>query len=176
MEWLTNERISILELAVTIFVPVFTFFMGRYTSYRSDCRKGMKELNSRFYQPFVTLYHNTRHAYAMNFVDLPLNVQAELVTLLLSNYECFSPFFKKKIDDLDQAFSGYSEELANGEKLLPDEEEFVEKVFESILASVTKQYKKNCRKLYCSIPKRIWYSVAETIIRMSYCRFWFRRK
>ena len=131
MEWLTNERISILELAVTIFVPVFTFFMGRYTSYRSDCRKGMKELNSRFYQPFVTLYHNTRHAYAMNFVDLPLNVQAELVTLLLSNYECFSPFFKKKIDDLDQAFSGYSEELANGDKLLPDEEEYVEKVFES---------------------------------------------
>jgi len=145
--------------------PVLTFFLGRYTSHLDDRRSGMKDINENFYKPFMGTYLEAHHAYALYFVDLDMKYQISLVEILLHNMNRVSPRIKKKILDLDQCYSGYSEDLRNGIKISSEDKEFVEKQFAEIYSYIEKQYIKNERKLYCSLWKRFLYSIQEFLIR-----------
>ena len=154
---LSNQIGAIITAVCTLIV----FFLGRYTSYRDDQRKGMKELNDCFYRPFLTTYNDAHRAYAYYVSDLPLDVQERLLTLLINYQSSCSPKISRDIMHFIAMYSGYSEELRNGEKLTQADELAIEQQFQKIYASIDKLCKKNSRKLYCSVSKRIWYRIVE---------------
>ena len=139
------------------FISLLLFFLGRYTAYRDDQRKGMKEINENFYQPFITIYDNARRAVALYVSDLPVEVQEELFRLLISYQYCCSPKLKQKIMFFNITYTGYSQELAAGNKLTEEENEFIDKSFFEIYNIIEKNLIKNSRKLYCSIAKSFFY-------------------
>lgn len=139
------------------FISMLLFFLGRYTSYRDDYRKGMKEINDNFYRPFVTIYDNARRAVALYTSDLPINVQEELFKLLITYQHCSSPRLKRKIMFFSVTYTGYSQEIANGRTLSDEENQFIDKSFFEIYNIIEKNLIKNSRKLYCSVPKRFFY-------------------
>ena len=54
-------------------------------------------------------------------------------------------------------YTGYSQELAAGNKLTEEENEFIDKSFFEIYNIIEKNLIKNSRKLYCSIAKSFFY-------------------
>lgn len=144
-----------------LLIALLTFFLGRYTSYRTDCRAGMKELNEQFYRPFINLYQYTRHAYALYFVDFPLETQKELERLLLDHRIHMSLFLRYQIIEFDKIFSGIMKDIEANEMLAEEEKQYVEKRFNSIYNYVENEYKKNCRKLYCTWLQRVGYWLLE---------------
>lgn len=160
---LSNQIGAIITAVCTLIV----FFLGRYTSYRDDQRKGMKELNDCFYRPFLTTYNDAHRAYAYYVSDLPLDVQERLLTLLINYQSSCSPKVSRDINDFIIMYSGYSQDIKNGEALTPDDKDAIEKTFGMIYTEIDKLCKKNNRKLYCSIPKRIWYRIVE-------CGYWIK--
>ena len=155
------ETKDIIQLTIQLCVVLFSFFLGRYTSYKSDRRMAMKEMNELFLKPFISLYENTHHAYALRIVDFPLEVQQDMISLLLDNKISLSPYLQSKIIDFDCMYSGYSETLKNNDPLSEDEMKEIEETFMKIYRKLEKQYKSNSRKLYCSYPKRIWYFICD---------------
>lgn len=55
------------SLFIAALSGIITFFLGRYTSRLDDYRQGRKSLNEEFYKPFMSLYLNEHHAYALFF-------------------------------------------------------------------------------------------------------------
>lgn len=153
---------------ITAVCTLIVFFLGRYTSYRDDQRKGMKELNDCFYRPFLTTYNDAHRAYAYYVSDLPLDVQERLVTLLINYQSSCSPKTSRDIMYFIAMYSGYSEEIKNGEALTSDEQDEIEKTFSRIYTEIDKLCKKNNRKLYCSVSKRIWYRIQECFYWVQY--------
>ncbi len=148
------------ENITTVFgglISILLFFLGRYTSYRDDYRKGMKEINDYFYRPFVTIYDNARRAVALYTSDLPVDVQEELFKLLITYQHCCSPRLKRKIMFFSVTYTGYSKAIANGKTLSDEENQFIDKSFFEIYNIVEKNLIKNSRRLYCSVPKRFFY-------------------
>lgn len=84
-----------------------------------------------------------------------------MVKLLLDNLYMVSPVIKSKIYDLDQCFSGYSQELIQNREMSDEDKMYVEQCFMCIYNYIKKQYVKNERKLYCSFIKRIGYKIQE---------------
>ena len=160
------------ELIIQVMVVLLSFLLGRYSTYRSDCRAGMKELNERFYQPFITLYENARHARAMWFVDLPIEVQRDMMKLLLEYRACCAPKLQRKILELDQPFSSYSEESKEGvylsEQMSTEDIEYIEKLFGEVYTLIDQQYQRNTRKLYCSWLTRVRYGIADLLCWYEY--------
>lgn len=107
------EFITANELVIVVVSSFVTFMFGRYTSYIEDQRVGMKDINESFYKPFLSMYLNEHHAYALYFVDLEYKVQKDIVKILLDNSNRVSPSMKRKIWDLDQCFSGYSKDFVD---------------------------------------------------------------
>ena len=124
----------------------------------------MKDINNSFYNLFLSTYKNEHHAYALFFVDLEYATQKELMKILLENSDRVSPAVKLRINDLDQCFSGYSKDIENGREISDEEKKYVENGFHHIYNYIERQYIKNERKLYCSIPKRIFYKIQDVLI------------
>lgn len=158
------------EMLIIVVSSFITFFLGRYTSHLEDRRNGMKDINETFYKPFLSLYANEHHAYALFFSDLSIDVQKKIVALLLDNCNRVSPYVKEKILTLDTCYSGYVEDIKAGKELLLGEKEYIEKYFNQINDYIEKQYQKNERKLYCSIFKRFLYAIQEIIIKCCSCK------
>lgn len=152
------------------------FFLGRYTSYREDQRKGMKEINDNFYRPFITKYNSLNKGYATWTSGLPLDEVGELVELLITYKECCSPFLARKIDDFTMIYSGYSLQIKAGKEITDEENRCIEDCFVYIYGTIEKQLKINSRKLYCSLPKRCLYWVVDTVeyLKRSFYRATFR--
>lgn len=167
-----TDNTNTTELIVQVTVVFLSFLLGRYSTYRSDCRVGMKELNTQFYQPFISLYENARHARAMWFVDLSIEVQRDMMKLLLEYRACCAPKLQRKILELDQPFSSYSEEAKEGvylsERMSIEDVEYIEKLFGEIYTLIDQQYKRNTRKLYCSWLTRVRYGIADLLCWFEY--------
>ena len=167
-----TDNTTMAELIIQVMVVLLSFLLGRYSTYRSDCRAGMKELNERFYQPFITLYENARHARAMWFVDLPIEVQRDMMKLLLEYRACCAPKLQRKILELDQPFSSYSEESKEGvylsEQMSTEDVEYIEKLFGEVYTLIDQQYQRNTRKLYCSWLTRVRYGIADLLCWFEY--------
>lgn len=149
------------ELSIAMLTAVLTFFLGRYTSRCADRRQGMKDIDESFYKPFISLYTNAHHAYAFYFVDLPLEAQDEMVKMLLENRKRVAPWIESKILDFDQCYSGCRKQMEEHKEILDEEKIYVERIFSTIYEYAEKQYAKNERKLYHSIPERIVYKISE---------------
>ena len=154
------------DCVVVILSSVLTFLLGRFTTYVDDRRKGMKEINDTFYKPFLSMYLNEHHAYALEFVDLPIEVQSEMVRLLLENADKLSPVIKQKIQELDMCYSGYVKILKKKKELLGEEKEDVEKIFSCIYQYIEKEYIRNERKLYCTFIRYIWYNILDCFLKV----------
>ncbi len=109
-------------------------------------------------------YKNAHHAYALNFVDIDYEVQEELIKLLLDNVEIVPAKLRLKIFELDQCFSGYSQDIEQGTEMLQEEKDFVDRYFDDIYDYIEKQYIKNERKLYCSVWKRVNYTIQDFLV------------
>lgn len=153
------------EIILQVVILLLSFVFGRYSTYRSDCRAGMKEINAQFYQPFITQYENTKHACAMWFVDLPMDVQSDMMKLLFEYRACCSPKLQQKILELDQPFSYYStklnEDVPVSEQMSLEDVKYIEKVFGEVYTLIDKQYKRNTRILYCSWFTRLRYRITD---------------
>ena len=150
------------------FISILLFFLGRYTSYKDDRRKGMKEINECFYLPFITTYDNARRAVALYTSDLPIDVQEELYELLIKHQYCCSPRLRKKIMFFSVTYTGYSENIKAGKKLSDDENEFIDKSFFEIYNIIERKLIKNSRRLYCSLPKRFLYLLSDIFASIKY--------
>ncbi len=159
-----------MEIILILITTFITFLVGRWTSHLDDRRIGMKEIDTQFYKPFLSLYKNTHHAYALNLVDIDFEVQEQLIKLLLDNVEIVSPRLRLKIFELDQCFSGYSQDIAQGIELSQEEKDFVEQYFGNIYNYIEKQYIKNERKLYCPGWKRVSYFLQDILIKLNIIR------
>lgn len=147
-EWLQrNEEIW------ALLVPIVTFLLGRYTSYREDCREGKKELNEKFYRPFLHLYDSKHHAIAMYFAEIPLKRQNKIVELLLQYKYAVSPEITRKINELDMYFSSQLVSEQESAELNSEDKEYVENVFGKIYSYIKKEYIRNNRILYCSLSR-----------------------
>lgn len=149
------------EIILIEITACITFLTGRCTSHLDDYRTGMKEINNSFYKPFLSLYKNAHHAYALNFVDIDYDVQKEIIKLLLDNMEIVPPRLRLKIYELDQCFSGYSQDIEQGIEMVREEKDYVEQCFNAIYNYIESQYIKNERKLYCSAWKRMKYAMQD---------------
>lgn len=158
-----TDKVS-MEIILILITALITFLIGRWTSHLDDHRTGMKEIDKFFYKPFLSLYKNAHHAYAMNFVDIDFKVQEQLVKLLLDNVEIVSPRLRLRIFEQDQCFSGYSQNMEQGIEMLQDEIDYVEQHFGTIYSYIEKQYIKNERKLYCSGWNRMNYCIQEIVM------------
>lgn len=130
-------------LIIIVLSSFITFFFGRYTSHLDDRRSAMKEINDTFYKPFLSLYKNEHHAYALFFTDLSVEVQEKIVALLLENCNRVSPYTKEKILKLDTCYSGYIEDIKSNNELLSEEKEYIECCFNKIYNYIERQYFKN---------------------------------
>lgn len=157
------DKIGI-EIVLILITGFITFLLGRCTSHLDDYRAGMKEIDNSFYKPFLSLYKNAHHAYALNFVDIDYEVQEELIKLLLDNVEIVPAKLRLKIFELDQCFSGYSQDIEQGTEMLREEKDFVDRYFDDIYDYIEKQYIKNERKLYCSVWKRVDYAIQDFLV------------
>lgn len=171
MTEILTEILTENALFIALVSAVMTFFLGRYTSRLDDLRKGRKEMIETFYKPLIQCYLDEHHAYALRFTDLSLEAQDRIVGLLLLNENRVSPSVRRKIWDLDQCYSGYKREIAAGGHLSEEDSIFVEDVFQKIYGYVEKQCIRYERKLYCSIPERIFYCLNEGILK---ARDWWR--
>ena len=149
------------QIAIQIIILIISFFFGRYSTYKSDCRNAIKELNENFFKPFISIYENEHHACALRIVDLSIDAQKQMMKLLLDNRVNLSPRLQNKIMIFDVMFSGYIQSLENKQELLDEEMEEIEQHFSKIYIAVEKQYKKNSRKIYCTLSKRIWYCICD---------------
>ena len=120
------EPKDIIQLVIQLFVVLFSFFLGRYTNYKTDRRISMKEMNENFLKPFISLYENTHHAYALRIVDLSIDAQKQMMKLLLDNRVNLSPCLQQKIIIFDVIFSGYIQSLENKQELLEEEMEEID--------------------------------------------------
>lgn len=166
LDFLGNTDKMGMEIILILITALITFLIGRWTSHLDDRRTGMKEIDKLFYKPFLSLYKNAHHAYALNFVDIDFEVQEQLIKLLLDIVEIVSPRLRLKIFELDQCFSGYSQNIEQGIEMLQDEIDYVEQHFGEIYDYIEKQYIKNERKLYCSEWKRMRYFMQDIVIRL----------
>ena len=166
---LIQSFISENEVMLVVISSIITFFVGRYTCHLDDRRNGMKDINETFYKPFLSTYMNEHHAYALFFTDLSIKGQKKMVKLLLDNSYRVAPIIKEKIVALDCCFSGYLEDIEEKKELLQEEKEYVERCFGDIYTYIEKQYRKNERRLYCSMFKRFLYKMQEILIE---CNIW----
>lgn len=156
---LQNE--ALITIMVSVITPVLTFFLGRYTSHCDDRRQGRKDIDEKFYKPFIGLYMNAHHAYALYFVDIPLEKQDEIIKLLLENRKRVPPWIERKIMDFDQCYSGYREQIKEHEKISDVDKIYIEKIFATIFEYAEKQYARNERILYHSLRERAIYKISE---------------
>lgn len=155
---------AVVEIILIVITACMTFLFGRYTSHLEDRRRGIREIDNTFYKPFLSLYKNAHHAYALFFVDIDYSVQEEIMKLLLDNVEIVPPKLRLTIYNLDQCFSGYSQDIEQGVEILQEEKEHVEKYFLAIYHYIERQYIKNERKLYCSLGRRMCFMIQEFLI------------
>jgi hypothetical protein len=149
------------ELSITVVSVIITFFLGRYTSCCDDRRQGRKDIDETFYKPFISLYTNAHHAYAYYFVDLPLETQDEIMKILLENRKRVAPWMERTILDMDQCYSGCRKQIEEHEEILDEDKKYVERIFSTIFEYAEKQYARNERKLYHSLPERMIYKISE---------------
>ena len=158
------KLISDNKLIIAVISSVLTFMFGRYTSYIGDRRIGMKDINESFYKPFLSMYLNEHHAYALYFVDFDYNVQRDIAKILLDNVNRVSPRMKRKIWNLDQCLLDYSKDFEDEVELSSEDKVYVERCFNEIYEYIQKQYIKNERKLYCAFSKRVKYVIEEFLV------------
>jgi hypothetical protein len=149
------------ELSITVVSTIITFFLGRYTCRCDDRRQGRKDIDETFYKPFISLYTNAHHAYAYYFVDLPLETQDEIMKILLENRKRVAPWIERIILDMDQCYSGCRKQMKEHEEISDEDKKYVEGIFGAIFEYAEKQYARNERKLYHSLPERIVYKISE---------------
>lgn len=78
--------------------------------------------------------------------------------------EIVPPRLRLKIYELDQCFSGYSQDIEQGIEMVREEKDYVEQCFNAIYNYIESQYIKNERKLYCSAWKRVKYAMQDFLI------------
>lgn len=155
----TNNDFDVIGSVV---VPLLLFFLGRYTSYRSDLRVSRKELNDNFYRPFVFLFKDTRRTRACYFIDYPEEIREKLTALIMDNEATFSPENRDLINEFYMAYVGITDSLKRGESVSNKDILYLEVRVNSLYEEINKNYVRNTRILSCSYPKRIWYFISET--------------
>ena len=75
--------------------------------------------------------------------------------------EIVPPRLRLKIYELDQCFSGYSQDIEQGIEMVREEKDYVEQCLNAIYNYIESQYIKNERKLYCSAWKRMKYAMQD---------------
>lgn len=124
LSFIKNNNETIIEVIFILITGCTTFLLGRYTSHLDDQRAEMKEIDNTFYKPFLSLYKNAHHAYALYFTDIDYEAQKKIIKMLLDNEEIVSPKLRLKINGLDQCFSGYSQDIEEGIEITQEDKVF----------------------------------------------------